>query len=109
MDKSAPAESTARESRFPSLVVGDRLAQNAQVLACRVGDDVVLFDTERGRYYGLNEVGAAIFDLAKDDRRLGEIHDELTARYQADPALLWSDLVAFSGQMLALGVLRRAG
>jgi len=100
----APAGAPDTNAAFAA---GDRLAPNPQLLACRVGNDQVLFDSEQGRYYGLNEVGAAVFELAGAGRSLGEIHQALCDRYEVAPAALWADVIAFSRQSLKLGVLRR--
>lgn len=90
-----------------TLTGDDHLAANPDVLTCRVGNDVVLFDAVKGHYYGLNEVGGAVYDLAADGRSLAEIHASLAAQFDVDPAVLWPDVRAFADQLVTMGFLRR--
>jgi len=86
---------------------GDRLKPDDNVLASRVGSDLVLLDVESGRYFGLDEIGTVIFELIREGRSLGDVHAELVRAYDCDPQTLWTDLDEFSRQMLSLGLLRR--
>lgn len=80
------------------------LRQAEAVMACRVGSDLVLLDTTGGRYFGLDEVGASMFELVGAGKMLGDIHRELSELYDVQPDQLWRDLVEFCDRMLSLGL-----
>lgn len=89
------------------LVATDRLTPAEQVLTSRVGSDLVLFDVNAGRYFGLDQIGTTIYELIREGLPLGEIHERLRQIYECDGHTLWVDLHDFSQQMLSLGLLRR--
>jgi hypothetical protein len=64
------------------------------VLARTIEDEVVLLNAESGLYYGLDQVGARMWDLLGEHRRLGAIHERLLEEYDVTAERLWDDLVA---------------
>lgn len=67
--------------------------------AAHLGDEAVLLDASSGRYYGLNELGARIFDLAKGTASVQEIKDVLLQEYKVEAERLEADLLAFLQEM----------
>lgn len=67
--------------------------------AAHLGDEAVLLDANSGRYYGLNELGARIFDLAKNTASVEEIKEALLQEYKVEAARLEADLLAFLREM----------
>jgi PqqD family protein of HPr-rel-A system len=67
--------------------------------AAHLGDEAVLLDTNSGRYYGLNELGARIFELAKTSTSVQQIMDALLQEYKVEAERLEADLLAFLGEM----------
>jgi PqqD family protein of HPr-rel-A system len=67
--------------------------------AAHLGDEAVLLDTNSGRYYGLNELGARIFELAKTSTSVRQIMDALLQEYKVEAERLEADLLAFLGEM----------
>lgn len=75
----------------------------SRVLACKVGDDVVLLDTVSGSYFRLDSVGAWIWEEATSRDDLGTLAEDLAracdagapdlATVRADVADLINDLV----------------
>jgi hypothetical protein len=76
------------------------------VLSQRVVDEVVLLDSAREVYFGLDEVGAAFWELLQDHRRLSEIHRTLARRYDVSPERLWADLEALVRELEAHALVR---
>lgn len=79
-----------------------RLSVPPNVLWSHIANEAVLLDTEAGRYYGLDEVGAFIFGGVREDLALGEIHDRLVRTFAADAAVLWADLETFVTELVRL-------
>ena len=63
-------------------VTACRLRRAAHVLATPQGDEVVLFDTARERYYTLNEVGASMWALLAEPKTLDELVAAIRREYQ---------------------------
>lgn len=67
--------------------------------AADLGGEAVVLDPNSGRYYGLNELGARIFDLARKPRSVGHIKDMLLQEYDVEEGKLRDDLLAFLHEM----------
>ena len=58
-----------------------RLVRTPHVRATTQGDETVLLDVERGRYFALNEVGSRIWALVCEGVPFGEIVDLVCTEY----------------------------
>ncbi|MEX0763058.1 MAG: PqqD family protein [Dehalococcoidia bacterium] len=65
------------------------------VLFQELDGEVVLLSIKTGEYYGLNEVGARIWVLLKQDRPLNEIAQTILARYEVSDEALINDMMRF--------------
>ena len=54
----------------------------ATVVARRVGHEVVILDLESGTYFGLDPVGARVWELMREGRTLAGICDALIVEYE---------------------------
>ncbi|HEX6925919.1 MAG TPA: PqqD family protein [Longimicrobiaceae bacterium] len=50
-------------------------------VSCEVSPDVIILNLKNGEYYGLNEVGAVIWELLQESRSVLEIRDRILERY----------------------------
>jgi hypothetical protein len=64
----------------------------AHVVARRIGDDSVILDLQSGTYFGLDPVGARIFELVAQGRALGDIQRTILAEYEVAADVLEADL-----------------
>ncbi|HEY7876654.1 MAG TPA: PqqD family peptide modification chaperone, partial [Gemmatimonadaceae bacterium] len=62
-----------------------RLVPPCHVLAATQGEETVLLDVERGRYYALNEVGSRIWSLVCEGVPFAGIVERLRAEYDVSP------------------------
>ena len=62
------------------------------VLSQTVDKEAVLLDLKNELYYGLNEVGARIWQLLQEDNSLEQIKEVLLEEYDVDETLLQKDL-----------------
>lgn len=60
----------------------------------RVGDETILLDFDAGVYYGLDSVGARIWELLAEERSLSEIVDVLLVEYEVQRDVLAKDVTA---------------
>lgn len=69
------------------------VAARDQVSADLEGEAVIL-NLADGVYYGLDGVGAMVWDLLRQPRTAGELRDAVTAGYDVDAETAWRDLSA---------------
>ena len=50
----------------------------------RVGDEIVILDVGSGRYFGLNDVGAVIWDRLEHDATRDDLVDAVVASFDVD-------------------------
>lgn len=67
--------------------------------AADLGGEAVVLDPHTGRYYGLNELGARIFELAQKPRSVDRIIEALLQEYNVETDQLKSDLLTFLREM----------
>jgi hypothetical protein len=89
----------------PSCLVRPR----PDVLFRDLGGEAVLLDLEAGTYFGLNEVGTAIWNRLAAGARLGEIHTKLVETYDAPAERLWEDLLALVRELARQGLVEVIG
>ena len=77
----------------------------ASVMAREVGDELVILDVTSGTYFGLDPVGARIWQLLSAGLRLTDAVDVLIGEYEVERSQLESDLVALAGKLLDQGLL----
>jgi Coenzyme PQQ synthesis protein D (PqqD) len=69
-------------------------------ISSRLGEEAVVLDLSRGRYYGLNEVGSRIWQLLAEPRRAGAIRDAVLAEYDVDPETCTRDVFALLERLI---------
>lgn len=70
----------------------DKASIPAQVMARQVGNETVILDLGSGTYFGLDPVGARIWQLMTEGKTLGEICDTLLDEYDVTREALEKDL-----------------
>jgi len=76
------------------------------VFAQEVDGEMVLLDMESENYFGLDEVGTAIWQAMQDKETLKEVFDVLLEQYDVGADMLKNDLSAFVGQLSESGLLK---
>jgi len=89
------------------MTLSDRLEIPAEVMARQVGEETVILQLESGTYYGLDPVGARIWQLIGDGRNLGEVCGAMLEEYEVEREQLEADVLELAGEMEAKGLVRR--
>jgi hypothetical protein len=63
-------------------------------VSCDVEGEAAILHLGRGAYFGLDPVGARIWQLLQAPRRVMEIRDALLAEYEVEPGRCEGDLLA---------------
>ena len=71
------------------------------VMARQVGDETVILDLGSGTYFGLDPVGARVWQLIGEGRTLGETCDTLIDEYDAAPEQIERDVAELAEKLLA--------
>jgi hypothetical protein len=70
--------------------------------------EAVILDVNSGQYYGLNEVGARIFELVEQPCSVDAIVTRLTKEYSVEGEDLKADLLAFLREMVKKDLIQLA-
>ena len=84
----------------------DRLHVPETVQWCEVGGEAVLLDTTSGRYFGLNPVGARMWELLGQHGDPEQVVSQMITEFDVDEGRLRSDLEALVETLIARGLLR---
>ena len=82
------------------------LTLNDAVVHALVDGEVLLLNVETGVYFGLDGVGADIWELAVQGLSEDDIVDRLLDEYDVDPEALRVDVDAFLQQLADKGLIR---
>lgn len=80
------------------------VAAKEQVSSDLAGEAVIL-DLKSGVYYGLNEVGASIWNLIQEPKTVNEIRDAILEEYEVEPEQCDRDLKAILQQLADEGLI----
>lgn len=79
------------------------VAAPRQVSADLRGEAAIL-DLRTGVYFGLNEVGARVWALVQQPKRVADVCDALCAEFEVEPARCHRDVVALLEEMARHGL-----
>lgn len=78
-----------------------------QVMWRAIGEETVLLNLERGLYFGLDEVGARIWELLAAEKSFPEIASVVAGEYDVNIEQVRSDLIEFIGTLVEKGLLEK--
>jgi len=84
------------------------VAAREQVSA-EVEGEAVILNLADGVYYGLDGVGARVWEMLREPRSLAEVRDAITAEYDVDADTAWRDLLELLGDLRARRLVEPAG
>jgi hypothetical protein len=90
-----------------SATISDRsvvVATKDQV-SCDLAGEAAILNIKNGVYYGLDPVGARIWNLVQEPRAVAEIQNAITSEYDVEPERCARDLVDLLEKLLAEGLI----
>lgn len=94
----------------PTQVDGGTVLYAADDVLCRkAGDETVLLDLESEEFYGLDGVGARLFELLERPQSLDEVIDVVHTEYEVERHVLAADLRALAVELIERKLLVVAG
>ncbi len=86
---------------YPTPLDGSTMLRAADdVLRRSAGVETVLLDLDSEEFYGLDGVGARVFDLLEQPSRLDDVIDTVLAEYDVDRKTLAADVTALVTELL---------
>ena len=74
-----------------------------------LGGEVAILDLKAGEYYGLDELGARIWELIQEPRGVGEIRDVLVSEYDVQADRCERDVVTLLQSLVDEGLVEVEG
>ncbi|MBL0351635.1 MAG: PqqD family protein [Dechloromonas sp.] len=82
----------------------DKVTIPVQVMAREVGEEIVILDLAGGSYFGLDPVGARIWELMGEGRTLAEISATMLEEYEVTAEQLQGDVIKLAGELAERGL-----
>lgn len=86
----------------------DKVTIPVQVMARQVGEEIVILDLAGGSYFGLDPVGARIWELMGEGRTLAEICATMLEEYEVTAEQLQGDVIRLAGELAERGLVLKA-
>jgi coenzyme PQQ synthesis protein D (PqqD) len=85
-----------------------RICAAPDQLSSKLGDKLVILNLESGVYFGLDPVGARVWELIQESKTVSEIQGALLAEFDVTADVLEKDLSDLFQQMQDQGLIRIA-
>jgi len=76
-----------------------------KALASSIDDEVVMFDADAGKYYGLNSVASAVWDMLEEPLSVSEICDQLISQYDVKKEKCIDEVLSFLPELEQKGLI----
>ena len=83
-----------------SLVVATK-----DLVSSDLAGEIVILSLQTGRYFGLDRVGARIWDLLRTPARVADIRDAIVGQYEVEPERCERDVLALLQQLADQGLI----
>ncbi len=87
--------------------LSDRITIPSQVIAREVGDETVILDLASGTYFGLDPVGARIWQLMGEGKILSEICEVMLDEYEVSREELERDTMNLVQELVEQGLISK--
>ena len=81
--------------------LSDKITIPTQVMARQVGQETVILDLASGTYFGLDPVGARIWQLMVECKTLAEVCQSMLAEYEVTGEKIEFDVLALAQELSA--------
>jgi hypothetical protein len=84
------------------------VSANADQLSSKLGDEVVILNLQSGVYYGLDPVGARVWELAQTNQTFSNICQAVVDEFEVEPQQCERDVSDLLREMQAQGLVQIA-
>lgn len=88
----------------PSVDLSTTVVAASDQVSTKLDDEIVILSLRSGGYYSLQNVGASIWELVGEPRRIAEVRDAIVAQYGAAPEVVAADVIELCQHLAELGL-----
>jgi hypothetical protein len=77
------------------------IVASKEQLSSSIGGETVILALQAGRYYGVGDVGARVWQIIQGPQRVADIRNTIVAEYEVDPGVCEADLLRLLDQLAA--------
>jgi hypothetical protein len=89
---------------FQMLTGSTIVRKSARHVACEFNGEVVMLQLDKGRYFGLQGVGTAIWNNLEEARSIEEVCDAVAAQFDVDPQVCRNHALKFLTSLQEAGL-----
>lgn len=89
------------EKSKPKLSMASIAAAKDAAISTELDGEVIILNTVKGVYFGLDAVGALIWSCLQKPTALGEVRDAVLREYEVDAALCEADVITLVQNLVA--------
>ena len=78
---------------------------SSQQVSCPLGDESAILNLKNSVYYGMNPVGATVWNLLKEPKTVAEIRDAIVEEYEVREERCEQDLLVLLEEMRREGLI----
>jgi Coenzyme PQQ synthesis protein D (PqqD). len=85
-----------------------KFIRNQQIINSELEDNLVMMHIDKGKYYGLNQIGKRIWELLDKPKDAEEITSILLKEFNVSQERCMSDVESFMQQALKCDIIRKS-
>jgi hypothetical protein len=89
----------------PAITTNSIIVATRDQVSSDLSVETILLSLRSGMYYGLQQVGTRIWELAREPIRVADIRDTITGEYDVEPERCERDILAFLQQLATEGLI----
>ncbi|MDX1592523.1 MAG: PqqD family peptide modification chaperone [Balneolaceae bacterium] len=82
-----------------------KLRRTDRVIASSLDDEIVMFDAENGKYYGLNNVAAAIWNSLEEEKSIIQLCESLSETFDITEEKCREEVIDFLPELQKKGLI----
>ena len=106
--RSTPDQHATQTSRMP-FTADSRIVLSDEQVHTTLGGEAVILGLRDGVYYGLDSVGARVWALIAEPRRVGDLVETIVAEFDVTTEQCQRDVLALLDDLAARGLVRGIG
>ena len=82
------------------------ISVSSEVLFQEISGEIVLLDLASESYFGLDEIGARVWGLLNEGKKMGQVLETLLQEYEVDRKTLEADVEELLGDLVEAGLIK---
>jgi len=91
---------------FSPLSAQSIVVATSEQVSCALGDESVILNLKNSAYYGMNPVGACVWNLVQQQRSVAELRDAVMDEYEVEAERCEREILALLERMRSEGLIQ---